>query len=105
MTQPNAMKLALSSAYGNVRALPVAPPPHRWVALFNLAGVELARAGFPTADRDPGAAWEWIVETVTAELGVPPADISCDEGPDGEDFVTVDGLHVYEMRILRNNLC
>jgi hypothetical protein len=90
------------STYSNVRALPVAPPNHRWVALVNLNGAELARAGFPTADRDAGAPWEWIVETVAQELGAHPETIGCEEGPEGEDYVTVDGLPVYEVHILRN---
>ncbi len=87
----------------NIIAFPF-PPTHRWVALVNMAGVELARAGFPTADRAPGAPWDWITETVAAELGVYPIEIMTDEGPDGQEFITVDGLPLYEVRILRN-LC
>lgn len=84
----------------NVVAFPF-PPTHRWVALFNLAGVERARAGFPTADRDPGAPWAWITETIAAELGIYPDQITVDEGPGGEEYLTVDGLPLYEVRILR----
>ncbi len=86
--------------YSNVVAFPF-PPTHRWVQLVNLAGVELARAGFPRADRDPGAPWDWIAETVAAEAGVYPEQITVDEGPDGQEFITVDGLPLYEVRILR----
>ena len=78
-------------------------PTHRTVRLLNLNGVEFARAGFPTTDRDPGAPWEWIVETVGHELDVWPDQVGASEGPDGEDFVTVDGIPVYQIFMLTVN--
>jgi hypothetical protein len=81
-------------------------PTHRTVRLVRLDGTEFARAGFPVSGPpDPGAPWAWIVETVAAELGVPESQVGCLE-PDndedgGGDYVTVDGLPVYRVDILR----
>lgn len=86
----------------NVIAFPF-PPTHRWVQIANLAnGAEYARAGFPTVNRDPGAPHDWIVETVAHSFDIPTEKVGFAEGPDGEDIVTVDGLPVYQINILRN---
>jgi hypothetical protein len=77
------------------------PPTHRTVQIVNLNGHVFASAGFPTDVRDPGAPWEWIVETVAHELSCRPDQVSSDEGPDGEDFVTIDGIPVYRVEIKR----
>lgn len=81
-------------------------PTHRTVRLLRLDGTEFASAGFPVTGRpDPGAPWAWIQETVAHELGVAEDSVGCLE-PDndedaGGDYVTVDGLPVYRVEIVR----
>lgn len=69
------------------------------VALLTLAGKPFASTAFlPGAG--PGAAWEWIAETVAHELGCSEEDVHCDEGDSG-DVITVDGLPCYLVEITR----
>lgn len=87
----------------NVLPFPAAPRMHRTVQLVSLTGHVFASAGFPTADRDPGAPWDWIVETVAHELSVREDQIGALESDNdddaGGDYVTVDGLPVYRVEI------
>lgn len=70
------------------------------VALLTLAGKPFASTSFlPGAG--PGAAWNWIVETVAHEVGCAEADVHAGEGEDGCDVITVDGLPVYQVEITR----
>lgn len=91
--------------YSNVVALfpPTRPlPPMRHVTLLRLSGEVFATAGFL-----PGLAsapWSWIAETVAAELGVEEDQVHCEEAGEDEsggDFVTVDGMRVYQIAIGR----
>lgn len=85
----------------NVVIFPPQPPTHKTVQLVNLNGHVFASAGFPTNIRDPGAPWDWIRETVAHELSVHEDQIGCEEGENLQDFVTVDGLRVYRVEIVR----
>jgi hypothetical protein len=88
--------------YQNVVALPVPSLQRtmRHVTLLHLDGRPFATAGFL-----PGSAsrpWEWIVETVAAECECAEESVGCQEpGEDegGGDFVTVDGMRVYQVAI------
>lgn len=76
----------------NVIALPVRPRTC-WTTLCHLDGREWARS----SHFGPGGAWNWIVESVAHEHGVSEDQIGGQEGEDGEDFVTVDGLRLYQI--------
>lgn len=65
------------------------------VNLHALDGRLFASAGFLPGD--PGAAWAWIVETVTAECECTEAQVNVGE----DDTVTIDGLPVYTVEIIR----
>jgi hypothetical protein len=68
------------------------------VNLLHLDGRLFASAGFLPGD--PGAAWGWIVETVAHEHGCHEDDVHTGESNDG-DTVTVDGVPVYMVEIVR----
>lgn len=69
---------------------------HRTVSLVTLdTGHTFASAGF--SGGCAGDSWEWIQETVAAECGCHRDSVGAAEGLDGEDFVTVDGLPVYQI--------
>lgn len=80
------------SANSNVTTLPVRT---RWVSLCNIeTGARVATS----SHFGPSGAWEWIAESVAAELAVDEDAVGCMEDPEGEgDFVTVDGLPVYRI--------
>lgn len=61
--------------------------PARRVALTLLDGTPFADA---LCQRAPGAAWDWIVATVTEELRCYPEQVGCED-----DTVTVDGMPCY----------
>lgn len=69
------------------------------VTILHLDGRQFASAGF--LHGNPGDAWNWIAETVAAELGCSPEEVHSLEGEDGDDTVGVDGLPCYRVEILR----
>lgn len=66
------------------------------VSLLHLNGRLFASASFLPGD--PGAAWDWIVETVAAALGCDEADVHC---ADDCDLVTAGGIPAYMVEIVR----
>lgn len=81
------------------------PPAARSRLLSRVALLHLDRRPFASTSflpgAGPGAAWNWIVETVARELEADPESVHCDEGESGCDVITVDGLPVYQVEITR----
>ena len=69
------------------------------VRLLNLDGSPWTWTGFLPGDAT--APWAWIAEVVSQELECREDAVGCAEGPDGEDWITVDGVPVYICQIGR----
>lgn len=69
------------------------------VNILHLDGRLFATAGFLPGN--PGDAWAWIQETVAHELGCTEDDVHADESEEGGDVVTVEGIPVYMVEIVR----
>jgi hypothetical protein len=70
------------------------------VRLLHLDGRPFASTGFLPGN--PGAQWEWIQETVAAELGADPESIHATD----DDLVTVEGIPCFTCEIRRpRHLC
>lgn len=72
---------------------------HSTVRLITIDGKEWASAGFPRGEAKASDAWSWVAATVAREWDLHEDQIGCAEGPNGEDWITIDGIPAYELRI------
>jgi hypothetical protein len=77
------------AARNNVLPHPTLTPVH----ITHLDGRPWAKARFVPGDAS--APWAWVAREVARECDCLESDVGCAEGPDGEDWITVEGIPVY----------